>query len=44
MPIGSIQQSDNLNTLSTVFTISSAMVASVVYGNGIEDDNPIKTC
>ena len=44
MPIGNIQQSDNLNTLSTVLTTSSAMVASVVYGDGIEDDNPIKTC
>ena len=32
MPIGTIQQSDNLNTQSTVLTNSSVMVVSVVYG------------
>ena len=42
MPIGTIQQSDNLNTQGTVLTNSSVMAASVVYGN--EDDNPNKTC
>ena len=42
MPIGTIQQSDNLNTQSTVLTNSSVMVASVVYGEW--DDNPTKTC
>ena len=42
MPIGTIQQSDNLNTQSTVPTNSSVMVANVVYGD--EDDNATKIC
>ena len=32
MQIGTIQQSDNLNSQSTILTNSSVMVASIVYG------------
>ena len=32
MPIGTIQQSDNLNTQSTVLTNNTVVAASVVYG------------